>query len=739
MVPRNQERIGEVGFSLWTRLGPQRVEATGDGVEAVQLIVEVEPMGAVDVNNVRSIALVGHAGCGKTSLAESILFNAKAITRLGRVEDGSTVMDFEPEEIRRVKSLGTAFGYLDWRKHRVHLADTPGDNNFFADTYLALEAVDGAVLVVEAIDGVKVQTEKAWHRCMHLGLPTVLFVNKIDRERANFLKTVEDIRAILGVRPLVLQLPLGEESSFRGVVDLIAMKALVYNRDGSGTFSTAEIPEEIQQKAQEFREKLVEDIAEADDELMEKYLEEGALSDEEVLRGLTGGAVCGKLVPVLCGSATLNMGVLQLMEAVLQLLPSPAQRPPREGKVPGTQERASREPSPEAPFSAFVFKTLTDPYAGKLSIFRIVSGTLTADSTVFNSTRSMRERFGQLLLLQGKAQNPLESAGPGAIVAVAKLKETRTGDTLCDERAPILYDLNPLPPAIISYAIEPRTREDEDKVMSSLQRLMEEDPTLRLNRDEQTREIILQGMGRSHLDVAVEKLKRKFGLEVNMKTPKVPYRETIKTTRKGVIYRHKKQTGGRGQFAEVHFDISPLPRGQGYEFAENLTGMNVPRNFVPAVEKGVQEAMTSGPLAGYPVTDIKVRFYDGKSHEVDSSDMAFKIAASMCFKKGVMEATPVLLEPIMNVEVTVPEEYMGDIIGDLNGRRGRVLGMEDRGNFKVIKAQVPYAELLLYEPDLTSITSGRGSYTMELSHYDEVPGHLADRIIQQAKGGKAEG
>lgn len=695
-------------------------------------------MGTVDVSNLRSIAIVGHAGCGKTSLAETLLFNAKAITRMGRVEDGSTVMDFEPEEIRRVKSLGTATGYLDWRKHRLHLLDTPGDNNFFADTYLALEAVDGAVLVVEAVDGVKVQTEKAWQRCIQLGAPTLIFINKMDRERANFLKTVEDIHNVLGVRPLVLQLPVGEESGFSGVVDLISMRCLAYQRDGSGSFTTVEIPRDLQEKAREFREKMVEDVAEADDELMEKYLEEGALSEEEVLKGLTAGAVSGKLAPVLCGSATLNVGVFQLMDAILQLLPSPAQRPAKKGKVPGTGEVATREPSPEAPFSAFVFKTLADPYAGKLSIFRIVSGTLTADSSVFNSTRSVKERFGQLLLLQGKVQTPVESAGPGAIVAVAKLKETKTGDTLCDEKAPILYELHPLPPAIISYALEPKTREDEDKVMSSLQRLMEEDPTLRLARDEQTREIILQGMGRSHLDVAVEKLKRKFGLEVNMKTPKVPYRETIKATKKGVVYRHKKQTGGRGQFAEVHFDISPLPRGQGYEFAENLTGMNVPRNFVPAVEKGVQEAMAAGPLAGYPVTDVKVRFYDGKSHEVDSSDMAFKIAASMCFKKGVMEANPVLLEPIMNVEVAVPEEYMGDIIGDLNSRRGRVLGMEDRGNFKVIKAQVPYAELLLYEPDLTSITSGRGSYTMEFSHYDEVPGHLAERVIQQAKGAKAE-
>lgn len=696
-------------------------------------------MGAQDVNQVRSVALIGHAGCGKTSLAEAILFNAKVTNRLGKVEEGNTVMDFEPEEMKRVKSLGTSFGYLDWKKNRIFLADTPGDSNFFSDTYLALEAVDGAVLVVEAIDGVKVQTEKAWQRCCDLGLPALIFINKMDRERADFFKTLEDIKKILGIRPLVIQLPIGQEATFEGIVDILAMRAFNYKRDASGSFSQGEIPAELKDRATEFREKMVEDVAEADDELMEKYLEEGSLNEEELLRGLTQGASSGRLVPVLCGSATLNIGVIHLLEAVVQFLPSPAQRPPRKGKVPGTNESAERQALPQEPFSAFVFKTLTDPYAGKLSIFRVVSGTLTADSTVLNATRGVRERFGQILLLQGKNQSPTDSLGPGAIAAVAKLKETRTGDTLCDDKAPIVYELKPLPPPIIAYAIEPKTREDEDKVMTSLQRLMEEDPTLRLHRDEQTREIILQGMGRSHLDVAVEKLKRKFGLEVNMKTPKVPYRETIKATKKGVIYRHKKQTGGRGQFAEVHFDISPLPRGQGYEFVENLTGMNVPRNFVPAVEKGVQEAMQSGPLAGYPVTDVKVRFYDGKSHEVDSSDMAFKIAASMCFKKGVSEANPVLLEPIMNVEVIVPEEYMGDIIGDLNGRRGRVLGMEDRGSFKVIKAQVPYSEILMYEPDLTSMTSGRGSYTMELSHYDEVPAHLAEKVIQQAKAERGEG
>lgn len=695
-------------------------------------------MAKVDAKNVRNVALVGHSSCGKTSLAEAVLFNGKAITRIGKVEDGSTVMDFEPEEIRRVKSLGAACASFEWKKHTIHMIDTPGDSNFFADTYLALEAVDSAVLVVEAIDGVKVQTEKAWQRASELGLPILFFISKMDRERADFFKTVEDLRSILGAKPLIFQIPLGTEEDFHGIIDLVSMEACIYAQDLSGKYQVKDIPGEMKAQVSELREKLIEDIAEVDDALVEKYLDEGSLSDEEILQGLTQGIHSGGFVPVMCGSTVRNIGITHLMDAIISLLPSPYTRPPREGINPGTGDKETRKPSPDDPFSAFVFKTLADPYAGKLSLFRVVSGTLSSDSTVVNSSRRVRERLGQVLLLRGKSQSPVESVGPGAIAAVAKLKETRTGDSLANEKAPVRFELRPLPPAIIAYAIEPKTREDEDKVMGSLQRLMEEDPMLRLHRDEQTRDIIIEGMGRSHLEVAVEKLRNKFGLEVHMKTPKVPYRETIKANKSGVIYRHKKQTGGRGQFAEVHFDISPLPRGEGYEFVENLSGMNVPRNFVPAVEKGIQEAMHAGPLAGYPVADLKVRFYDGKSHDVDSSDMAFKIAASMCFKKGVNEANPVLLEPIMNMEVVVPEENMGDIIGDLNGRRGRVSGMEDRGQAKVIKAQVPYAEVLMYEPDLTSITSGRGSFTMEFSHYEEVPAHLSEKIIQQAKAGNQE-
>ena len=694
-------------------------------------------MAKVDVKNLRSMAFVGHSSCGKTSLAESMLFDAKAITRIGRVEDGSTVMDYEPEEVKRVKSLGSSFASFVYNKHQFNLVDTPGDNNFFADTYLALEAVDGAVVVIEAIDGVKVQTEKAWARCGEIGLPRIIFVNKLDRERSDFFKTVEDIGSILKVKPMVMQLPIGSEDNFTGVVDLVSMKAYMSAKDGSGKFETKDIPSDMEAQAEEYREKLIEDIAEVDDSLVEKYLEEGALSDEEVIQGLEKGVRSGQIVPVLCGSATQNIGVTQLMDAFIKLFPSPDQRPGRTGKVPNSDDEVVREPSAEEPFSAFVFKTLSAA-TGKLSVFRVVSGTLTSDTGVLNTTRGGKERIGQVLMLQGKNQNSAETLVPGDIAAVAKLKDTRTGDTLCGEKDPVRFNLHELPAPIIAYAIAPKTRDDEDKVMGSLYRLLEEDPTLRLHRDEQTNDIILEGMGGTHIDVTLDRMRRRFNLEVNMKPPKVPYRETVKSEKKAVIYRHKKQSGGRGQFAEVHFDISPLTDGEGFEFMENLTGMNVPRNFVPAVEKGLNEAMVAGPLAGYPVTGVKVRFYDGKSHDVDSSEMAFKIAASMCFKKGILEATPVLLEPIMNIEVVVPEEYMGDIIGDLNSRRGRVLGMDDRGSSKVVKAQVPSAEILMYEPDLTSMTSGRGAFSVEFSHYEEVPGNLAEKIIQQAKEEKEE-
>ena len=533
-----------------------------------------------------------------------------------------------------------------------------------------------------------------------------------------------------------VQLPIGKEGNFKGVVDLIHQKAYIYREDGSGQFEKKEIPAEIKEAAARLREKMVETVIEMDDQLMEKYLESGEVSTEEIIQCLRKGTVERKIVPAVCGSSTRNIGVHPLLDLMILCFPSPLERGAVQGKNPKTGEIETREPKEDAPFSAFVFKTIADPFAGKLSLFRVYSGSVSADSTVYNSKKEVKERIGQIFLMEGKKQKPVGFAGVGDIVAVAKLKETTTGDTFCDEKMPILFEETKLPLPVISYALTPKSKGDEDKIASSLARIHEEDSTMMLGRDEQTGEILLSGVGQTHVEVIVEKLKRKFGVEVNLSIPKVPYKETIRGSKTGIIYRHKKQTGGRGQFAEVHFDISALPRGAGYEFENALTGMNVPRNFVPAVEKGVVEAMQSGVLGGFPVVDVKVRFYDGKSHEVDSSEMAFKLAAIMAFKKGVQDANPVLLEPIMKVEVTVPEENIGDIIGDLNSRRGRVLGVESRGNYQVVQANVPMSEMLKYLPDLNSKTGGRGTFTMEFSHYEEVPSQLTEKIVALAKKDK---
>ncbi|HDM10100.1 MAG: elongation factor G [Deltaproteobacteria bacterium] len=681
----------------------------------------------------RNVGLIAHAGSGKTSLAEAMLFDAKMTTRLGKVDDETSIMDFEPEEIARKITISTAIHHADWKKHVINIIDTPGDDNFLSDTKLSLQAADSVVVVVDATGGVKVGTEKVWSFADELQLPRIIFINKLDRERSNFFKTVEDIANHFEKRITPLFLPIGIEADFSGVVDLVKMKAYTFAKDGSGKFETGDIPADMSDLVEEWREKMIENIVEADDALMEKYLEGEELSAQDIENTLIKGMKNESLIPVVCGSALLNIGVSQLMDLIIHGLPSPQERPPKKGNKPNSDELIERPPSPDAPFSALVFKTVADPFAGKLTIMRIFSGSLKSDSTVYNANKDTKEKFGQLFIMEGKKQQPVEQGMAGDIVAIAKLKETQTGDTLCDDSDPVIFEpVKPLP-AVISYAVEAKVKGSEDKVFSSLAKLVEEDPTLRLERDQSTSEIILSGTGQIHLEATCDKLKRKFGVEVNLKPVKVPYRETIKKPAQKVIYRHKKQTGGRGQFAEVHFDVSPLERGAGFEFEEALVGMNVPRNFVPAVEKGIQEALQTGILAGYPVVDIKVRFFDGKSHEVDSSEMAFKIAASMCLKKALQEANPTLLEPIMKMEITVPEEVMGDVIGDLNGRRGRVLGMESKGKYQVIKAQAPMAEVLTYALDLNSMTGGRGTFTMEFSHYEEVPANLAEKVIEAAK------
>ena len=686
-----------------------------------------------ETNRLRNIAIIAHGKAGKTTLAEAMLFDGGVTDRLGRVDDGSSVMDFEPEEIKRSLSISSSFNHLEWNKHKINIIDTPGDANFIIDTKNSLQAVDGVVIVVDAVSGVEVQTEKVWEYASQFGLPRLFFISKMERERASFSQSLADIQKILTPKAIPLTLPIGSEDSFAGVVELMTMKAFYFENNSSGKIREDEIPSNLQAEVKKAKEKLVEVIAESDDALLEKYLEGQELSPEELSQGLRKGVLNKTIFPILCGSGLKNMGIQPLLDAIIQCLPSPIDRGPAKGIHPATKEEESRQPLEEEPFSAFVFKTVADPYAGKLTIFRVWSGNLQSDSNLYNANKDTKERFGQILQLEGKNQKPIESAGPGDIVAVAKLRETTTWDTLGDEKKPILYQGISLPIPPVSFAVEPKSKGDEEKITISLARLSEEDPTIKLQRDEQTKELILFGMGQVHVEVTVEKLKRKFGVEVNLKTPKIPYKETIKTTKSGIIYRHKKQSGGRGQFAEVHFELSPLQRGAGFEFKNALVGMNVPRNFVPAVEKGVAEAMQSGVLAGYPVVDVKVKFYDGKSHEVDSSEIAFKIAALMAFKKGVMETNPVLLEPIMNMEVVVPDEYMGDVIGDLNSRRGRVLAVEPRSKGQIIKVQVPLSEVLKYAPDITSMTSGRGTFSMELSHYEEVPSHLTEKIVAAAK------
>ncbi len=691
-----------------------------------------------EINRLRNIAIIAHGKAGKTTLAEAMLYDAGSTDRLGRVDDGTSVMDFEPEEIKRSMSISSSFNHLEWDKHKITLIDTPGDANFIIETKNSLQAVDAAVVVVDAVSGVEVQTEKVWEYASQFELPRLIFISKLERERATFSETLADIQKVLSPKAIPLTIPIGSEDSFSGLIDLLSGKAYQFEKNLSGKFTAGEIPADLKERARSAREMLTEAIAESDDALLEKYLEGQELSPADLTTGLRKGILNRTIFPVLCGSGLKNMGVQNLMDAIVQGLPSPTDRGPAKGTKPVNQAEETRQPKEDDPFSAFIFKTVADPYAGKLSIFRVWSGTLQADGTLYNANKGVKERFGQILQIEGKNQKPIESVGPGDIAAVAKLKETTTWETICDEKKPIVYTHISFPIPPVSFAVEPKSKGDEEKITVSLSRLCEEDPTVKLQRDEQTKQLILFGMGQVHMEVTVDKLKRKFGVEVNLKTPKIPYKETIKSTKTGIIYRHKKQSGGRGQFAEVHFELSPLPRGAGFEFQNALVGMNVPRNFVPAVEKGVAEAMQTGVLAGYPVTDLKVKFYDGKSHEVDSSEIAFKIAAAMALRKGVLETNPALLEPIMNMEVFVPDEYMGDVIGDLNSRRGRVLSVEPRPKGQVIKVQVPLSEVLKYAPDLTSMTSGRGSFSMEFSHYEEVPAHLAEKVVSSSKAEQKE-
>ena len=687
--------------------------------------------------NLRNVAIIAHGGAGKTSLAEAMLFNGGSTARLGSVDNGTSVLDSEPEEIKRKITLTSALHHFDWQGKHINVIDTPGYANFIVDTKACLRVAGGAVVIVSAISGVKVQTEAVWKYADEFEIPRIVFISKLDRERADFARAVGEMETVFKCYPLVLQLPIGKEEDFIGVVDLVIMKALRYGNDQSGKFSVEEIPDHLQGEAEEAREAMIERVVEADDDLMEKYLGGEDITAEEIYRATHEGSMTGKFVPVVCGSALKNIGIQPLMDLICNCLPSPLERPAQMAEILAEGEEQELVPDPDAPFSALVFKTLSDPFTGQLSLLRVYSGTLTSDSSCFNSSRDRKERIGQLLKLEGNKQIPIDKCGPGDIVAVAKLKETVTWDTLCSEKAPLRLKGLELPAPVISFSLRPKSKGDEEKLGSALQRLMAEDPTITIDRNEETKELVISGMGQVHVEVTVDRIKRKFGVDVELDTPKVPYKETIRGT-VSIQGRHKKQSGGRGQFGDVWLKIEPLPKGSGYEFDNKIVGGVVPRQYIPAVDKGVQEAMDGGVLAGYPVVDLKVSLFDGSYHTVDSSEMAFKIAGSMAFKKGVIDAKPVLLEPIMLMEINVPNDYMGDIIGDLNSRRGKVNGVEPMANSQLIKAQVPMSEVLKYAPDLRSMTGGRGMFTMEFSHYDEVPSHLTAKIVAAAKQEKEE-
>ena len=685
--------------------------------------------------HIRNVALVGHSGSGKTQLAAAALFDAGMVNRLGKVDEGNTVTDFDEEEIARKHTLSSSVAFAERNRVKVNLIDTPGMANFLSDTRAAMRITDAAVVVVDAVAGAEVQTEKVWGTASELGVPCLVALNRLDRERASLERALASLREAFGREIVPIQLPIGEEKGFEGVIDLVAMKALRFT-GGADEPTEAAIPDALAEAAGSARETLIEMVAEADDSLMEKFFEAGTLSQEELERGLRAAVGQRLIFPLVCTSALANVGVQPLLDAIVTYLPSAADRPlPAVERENG--EAAAYDASADAAAAAFVWKTIADPFAGRITLFRVAAGTLTADQGIHNVTRDGAERLGGLALMQGKTQAAVERVNAGDLGAVTKLKDTQTSDTLGARDAAFVFPAIAFAEPVLSYAIEPKSRGDEEKISSSLQRLQEEDPTIRYERDPQTKQLLLSGQGQLHIEVTVAKLKRRFGVEVNLKLPRIPYRETI-TAATEAHGRHKKQTGGHGQFGDCKIRVEPLSRGQDFDFANEIFGGSIPRQFIPAVEKGIHEAREKGYLAGYPMVDFRVTLYDGQFHAVDSNEMSFKMAGRLAFRDAMSRARPTLLEPVMNVEVRAPSDFAGDLMGDLNGRRGRIGGMETRGASTVIKAQVPMAEMLTYEQQLTSATGGRGSYHMEFSHYEEVPAHLHARVIAEAKADRGE-
>jgi len=680
----------------------------------------------------RTYAIVGTGGCGKTSLAEMLLFQAGVINRLGAIEDGTTSLDYEPEEIRRRGTIQPGFATYLWNKNRHFMMDIAGDGNFIGDMACLLQGVDAAVFTIDAVDGVRPLTKKLWTMTRDAALPALIFINKLDRDRADFNMAFNGLAAMLGIKPVLLYSPIREGEEFKGYVDVLAGKAFFFGDNGK--VQEAPLSDALRDSVAGLRDAAVENIAESDEALMEKYLEGGELSPEELDQGLRKGVLAGALVPVVAGAALQNKGGVELLQAIERLFPSPLARAPFTGA-----EGKQRPSSESEPATCFVFKTIADPFAGQLSMIRVLSGAISTESALKNMRSGDNERLGSLLYLTGKNQTPIkETLGPGAIVAAAKLKTTRTGDTLCDDKAPFILPMPQLPPQLITYALAPKEKGDEDKVYAAMQRLMDEDITLRLSRDEESADILLAGMGQLHIELSVEKAKRRYKTEILLKTPKVPYRETVRGKCQ-VQGRHKKQSGGRGQFGDCWIEMEGLPRGSGYVFEDAIVGGVIPRQYIPAIDKGIQEAAARGYLAGCPVVDFKARVYDGSYHTVDSSEMAFKVAGSLAFKKGMETLKPTLLEPIVLLSVSVPDANMGDVIGDLSSRRGKVLGSDSQAGITEIKAHIPMNEVLRYAPDLRSMTGGQGVFTMEFAHYEEAPPPVAEKVIaEHAKEKKEE-
>jgi elongation factor G len=688
--------------------------------------------------NIRNVAVMGHGHAGKTSLASAMLYTAGATQRLGRVDDGTATTDYDDEEIARKMSIATSLAYVEWGKTKINVLDTPGFSMFVHETKLALPVVEAAVVVVDGVAGVEVVTQRVWSYCEELQTPRLIVASRMDRERADAGRVLESLTAAFGRTVIPLELPIGSEKSLSGVVDLVRMKAYTYELGGNGKGKETEIPANLKDEAQAAHEKLVEMIAEGNDALMEEFFDKGTIPEEHLIPALHDAIREDRIFPVLFASGLGNIGADRVMDFIVDYTPAPTERGAVQGEVTsGNGEPPRRKVADSEPLSLYVFKTVSDPFAGRISYFKVFSGVVKNDVSVQNFTRGTQEKLAHISIMQGKTAVPVTELHAGDIGAVAKLRETLTGDTLGDKAAPIQYPKVKLPEPAITFAIEPKSRADEDKLGTGIHKLMEEDAMLRFFRDPQTKEFLIAGTGQQHIEVAVSKMKKRYHTEVNLKAPKVPYRETIRG-RADVQGRHKKQTGGHGQFGDCKIKMEPLPRGGTFEFVNDIFGGAIPRNFIPAVEKGIKDAAARGYLAGYPVVDFKVILYDGSYHDVDSNDLSFQLAGRIAFKKAMEQAKPTLLEPIMAVEITVPDEFAGTIMGDLNSRRGRIQGMDNKAGNTVVKAEVPMAEMLTYGADLTSMTQGRGSFNMEMHHYDVVPAQLQEKIIEKARAERGE-